>query len=194
MTLIPTRGGVPATAPLRAAVTAVLLLAVFTGCTSSTDPAGGAGSSAQSTTQVQAVVPTRTAPAPTRTPPATLVPAPPPGTVQIEPGPFTDRLDITDLALQAGDRPVVTGTFSNTVDVSELIVLELRADFYDTQGRYLGSGTAAYADEEFADNGATPLTHGTGVHDESFTVAVPSTTPLTGATSAVLTVPQLVNE
>lgn len=89
---------------------------------------------------------------------------------------------------------VVTGTVSNTVDVSELIVLELQADFYDDQGRYLGSGTATYADEEYADNGATPLAHGTGVHDESFTVAVPSTTPLTGATSAILTVPQLVNE
>ncbi len=56
-------------------------------------------------------------------------------------------------------------------------MLELRADFYDNQGHSLGSGTATYADEEFADNGATPLTHGTGVHDESFTVAVPSTAP-----------------
>lgn len=172
-------------------MTAVLLLTVVTGCTSSTDPAGGPGSPAGSTTQTPAVVPTRTAPAPTRAPPATLVPALAPGTVLIEPGPFTDRLDITDLVLLAGERPVVTGTFSNTVDVSELIVLELQADFYDDQGHYLGSGTATYADEEYADNGATPLTHGTG---ESFTVAVPSTTPLAGVTSAILTVPQVVNE
>ncbi|MBA2471933.1 MAG: hypothetical protein H0V41_06695 [Pseudonocardiales bacterium] len=191
MTMMSARGGALAAAPLRFAVTALLLLVAGTACTSSTDPAD---SPAQPAAQVHAVVPARTTPERTRTPQPMLVPVPPPGTVQIEPGPFTDRIEITDLALQAGDRPAVTGALRSTVDVSELIVLELHADFYDTQGRYLGSGKATYADTEFADNGATPLTHGVGVHGDSFTIAVPSTTPLTGATSAVLTVPQLVNE
>lgn len=131
---------------------------------------------------------------PTRTPPASLTPVPNAGTVAVEPGPFTDRLEINDLALQSGDRPAVTGSLRNAVDVSEFIVLELRADFYDAQGSYLGSGTATYADEEFADTGAAPLTPTTGEHGEAFNITVQSDTPLSGAASAVLTFPQLVNE
>jgi len=77
--------------------------------------------------------------------------------------------------------------------VSEVIVLELGADFYDAQGRYLGSGTATYADEEFTDTGATPIAP-SAPDAETFVVSVPSTEPLDGAASAVLTVPQLVNE
>ena len=117
-----------------------------------------------------------------------------PGSVTVESGPFTDRLEITDLSLQPGDHPSVTAALSNVADVSAVIVLELRADFYDAQGGYLGFGTAGYADQEYTDNGTIPLTYGTGEPDGSFTIAVPSTTPLPGAASAILTVPQLVNE
>jgi len=144
--------------------------------------------------QVSPVVPTGIETQPTRTPPASLAPVPAVGTVEVEPGPFTDRLEVTDLALQPGVHPAVFARLRNAVDVSELIVLELRADFYDAQGGYLGFGSATYADEEFADTGAAPLTHGTGNHGEAFTISVPSNAPLTGATSAILTVPQLVNE
>ncbi|HYN71942.1 MAG TPA: hypothetical protein VES60_05520 [Nakamurella sp.] len=152
------------------------------------------GSSAPPTAEVRPVVPTPDRTALNRTPPQQLAPAPVAGTVTVESGPFTDRLEITDLSLQTGDHPAVTAALSNAADVSELIVLELRADFYDAQGGYLGFGAASYADEEYADHGTTPLTHGTGEQDGSFTIAVPSTAPLTGATSAILTVPQLVNE
>ena len=130
-------------------------------------------------------------PGPVRAPAQRLDAAPAPGTVRVEPGPFTDRLAFTGLTVRDGQ---VTGRAGNAVDVSELIVLELHSDFYDAGGRLLGSGAAAYADEEFADNGATALEHGTGLQDETFDIVVPSRPRLAGAVSAVLTVPQLVNE
>ena len=170
-----------------APVLAVLAAAVLTGCAAPAErPTSG---------PAQAVVPTRSAPDPTRTPPPTLAAVPSAGSVQIEDGPFTDRLAFDALTLTPGERPAVIASVSNTVDVSELIVLELRADFYDAQGAYLGSGAATYADEEFADTGAIPLEHGTGVQDnDSFDVSVSSTDVLPAAVSAILTVPQLVNE
>jgi hypothetical protein len=189
MTQLLARGGVPCWTPLRAALCAAALLVVAAGCGSSPDATGGSTSG-----PVQPVIPIRSSPAPARTPALTLATTLAAGNVQIEPGPYTDRLDITGAALQPGDRPVVTAQLRNAVDVSGLILLELRADFYDTAGGYLGFGTAAYADEEFADSSAIPLPHGTGERGDSFVVTVTSDAPLTGASSAVLTVPQLVNE
>ncbi len=101
---------------------------------------------------------------------------------------------LNHLTLKPGARPAVSAEMENLTDVSELILLELRADFYDARGQLLGSGTASYADEEFADNGATPVPHGNGVHGESLAVVIVSAKPLGEANSAVVTVPQLVNE
>ena len=144
---------------------------------------------------VQPVIPTRSAPAPTRTPPLTLAPAPG-GTVASRSSRARSPTGWTSPTphCNPATRPVVTAQLRNVVDVSGLILLELRADFYDAAGGYLGFGTAAYADEEFADAGTTPLPHGTGEHGDSFVVTVPSDAPLTGASSAILTIPQLVNE
>lgn len=157
------------------------------------DEGAPSGASEPASPTVQPVLPSPAEPGPSRTPPSVLTAPPAAGAVEIEAGAFTDRLEITDLALLA-DGPAVTGLVRNTVDISELIVLELRADFYDADGRYLGSGTATYADEEFTDTGATPIEHDAAGADGSFAIAVPSETPLTGAASAILTVPQLVNE
>jgi hypothetical protein len=170
-------------------------MVAVTSCTTAANPTAGASSSDQQPAvgPVLPVVPTEINPGPARTPPASLTPIPAVGTVEVEPGPFTDRLEVRDLVLQSGDRPAITASLRNAVDVSEFIVLELRADFYDAQGSYLGFGTATYADDEFASTGAAPLTHGTGKHGEAFEVTVSSDTPLTGASSAILTVPQLVN-
>ena len=189
MTHVFARGGVPGWAPLRATLGAIVLLVATTGCVSSADTTGTSTSG-----PVLPVIPTQSAPAPTRTPALTLSPAPAAGAVQIEPGPFTDRLDITDASLKPGDVPVVTARLRNVVDVSGLILLELRADFYDAAGGYLGFGTAAYADEEFAGPSVVPLPHGTGEHGDPMIVTVPSDAPLTRASSAILTVPQLINE
>lgn len=185
------RAGTPARAFLRGIVGGALLTVALTACSGRDDAAGTAE---QPTGPVAPVVVSVTGSAPSRTPPSVLTPAPAAGTVRIEPGPFTDRLDITNASLSSGEQPAVTATVQNTVDVSEFIVLELQADFYDASGGYLGSGSATYADEEFATAGVTPLTHGTGDHSDAIPVTVPSHTALTGAVSAVLTVPQLVNE
>ena len=201
MTSTSTSAGAPVRAPLRRVPTAVsaavLVMAVLVGCSPASAgrddgsaSAGGSGPVAAGELDPATLVPS-VAPGPTRAPAQRLDPAPAAGTVRVEAGPFTDRLTFSGLAVQGAQ---VVGRVENAVDVSELIVLALQADFYDASGRLLGSGTATYADEEFADTGATPLPHGTGVHDEAFRVVVPSRPRLPGAVSAVLTVPQLVNE
>ena len=186
-------GGAPGRALLRTTLIVGMVLTPITACTAS-PVAPAPSSAAQLTSEVRPVVPTRDQTEPTRTPPRQLAFTPAAGSVTVESGPFTDRLEITDLSLQPGDHPSVTAALSNVADVSAVIVLELRADFYDAQGGYLGFGTAGYADQEYADNGTIPLTHFTGEPDGSFTIAVSSTTPLPGAAGAILTVPQLVNE
>lgn len=192
-----TRGGIRSPesrrglVPMIGVVTAILL--AVAGCSPSnavTDSDVGEATAVAA----QPVLPTPTDTGPTRQAAAQLPAVPADGTVTIEEGAFTDRLDINGLALEQGQRPSVTAQLGNAVDVSDLIVLELQADFYDASGRFLGSGTATYADEEFADTGATSLRHGTGQHDEAFEVNVRSDRQLPGAKSAILTVPQLVNE
>lgn len=200
MTLPPLTAGAPSGAPLRRVLTCALAAALVTaiaGCSSTAATARPAatapGTSTFGTTSLDpgTLVPS-VSPAPTRRPVPQLAPVPAPGTVRLEQGPFTDRLAVTGLALQGGSR--VVGTVANTVDVSELILLQVQADFYDGAGRLLGSGTASYADAEFADTGAIAVPHGTGLHDDGLPIAVTARPALTGAVSAVVTVPQLVNE
>ena len=102
--------------------------------------------------------------------------------MRVEDGPFTDRVRITGLVLVPGDPPVVRGRIVNTVDVSELIVLELQADFYDAAGRFLGSGRQVFRDAH-ADPAEGPLAF-----------RVRASAPQPAAVSAVVSVPQLVNE
>ena len=194
MTLPQTSAGASFGAPLRRVLTlacAATLLAALAGCTASGPGSGGSVASAVDPAPSR-LVPS-VSPAPVRAAAAQLIaPLPPPGSVRLEDGPFTDRLAFTGLALQDGSR--VVGTVANTVDVSEFILLQLDVDFYDGAGRLLGSGSASYADQEFADNGATALPHGTGQHDDGFEVTITGQPEVTRAVSAVLTVPQLVNE
>lgn len=189
MTLPQLTAGASSGAPLRRALALLCTAAVLAsvaGCTSAgaTDEAVAGHAALDPATLVPSA-----APAIVRTPAEQLDPVPAPGTVRLEEGPFTDRLTVLGLSLQGGAR--VVGRVTNTADVSELIVLELRADFYDAAGRLLGSGTAAYADEEFIDSGATAVEVGP---DGTFAVSVASRPAVTGAVSAVVTVPQLVNE
>ena len=190
MTLPHLTAGASSGAPLRRVLhlaCAAVVLTAIAGCTSAgaTDEAGPASTTAlDPATLVPSV-----APAPGRVPAARLDPVPKPGTVRLEDGAFTDRLGVSGLSLQAGTR--VVGRVINSADVSELIVLQLQADFYDAAGRLLGSGTAAYADDEFRDTGASAVEVGA---DGTFAVQVESQPSVVGAVSAVLTVPQLVNE
>ena len=195
MTLPPPPAGAPVQAPLRrvlALVCSAALVAAVAGCTSA-GATDGARTAPPAPANLATVGPAplvpSVSPGPRRVPAPQLDPVPAPGTVRLEQGAFPDRLDVSGLSLLGGTR--VVGRVANTADVSELIVLELQADFYDATGRLLGSGTAAYAAEEFADTGATVVEVGP---DDAFAVEVTSRPAVVGAVSAVVTVPQLVNE
>ncbi len=71
--------------------------------------------------------------------PQQLDPAPAAGTAVLLPGPFTARVAVAGLALEAGERAAAVGTVQITQDVSTLIVMELEAGFYDEQGQLLGT-------------------------------------------------------
>ncbi|WP_405020012.1 hypothetical protein OHV05_27290 [Kitasatospora sp. NBC_00070] len=164
-----------------AAALAALALTLAVGCSASSDDAP------VQTPSVAAVA----LPAPREAPaPAAVLASPAAaGQVRLEEGPFTDRIKFTGLAL-APQATAVTGHLAITSDVSDVLVLEVRAAFYDAAGRLLGSGSFQYQEEE-----ATGTSHddrraeGAGI---DFTV------PATGVTGtpagAVLTVPVLVNE
>lgn len=100
----------------------------------------------------------------------------------MEPGPFTDRVRISGLRLREGRRRAVAGRLVDVVDVSELIVLELRADFYDRRGRLVGSGVQVFDTEA-----AEPF------EDTALPSAVRADEPAPRAVAAELAVPQLVN-
>ncbi len=114
--------------------------------------------------------------------PATLAVNQPPGTVTLQPGPFDDRVRIRGARL-SGDR--VTASLDVVSDVSELIALEIRVDFYDTSGTLIGTG------RQQDDAKDSERYHGTGgVRGLPVTVRSPGR----GASSAVLSIPVLVNE
>ncbi|MFG2719619.1 hypothetical protein ACGFW5_15170 [Streptomyces sp. NPDC048416] len=111
------------------------------------------------------------------------------GEVRLEQGPFTDRVKVTGGALGAGS--AVTGHLAVTSDVSELIALEVRAAYYDADGRLLGTGSFHYAEEGHDEHAAghTPAAEGPGI---DFRVR-PSA--LTGTPAGVvISIPVLVNE
>jgi hypothetical protein len=113
-----------------------------------------------------------------------LDPPPRAGSVSVQAGPFSDRVRISRLAFtDAGARPRVRGRMVNRVDVSEVIVLEVKADFYDRDGRHVGSGSQVFENAEAFDHA-----------DEAIRFDIRPLRPAQGATSAVLSVPQLVNE
>ncbi len=58
------------------------------------------------------------------------------GEARLLAGPFTDRLRLLRLSLQAG---TARGTFAQVADNSALLVMEVQADFYDARGTLLGS-------------------------------------------------------
>ncbi|WP_217921961.1 hypothetical protein [Miltoncostaea oceani] len=106
----------------------------------------------------------------------------PPGRVRVEEGPFTDRVEIEALTISDDARPVVRGRIRNSVDVSELIVLELQADFYDARGTFIGTGLQVFLDSH------------AGAGDDPLSFAIRSPVPVSRGASAILTIPQLANE
>ncbi|MGW5231877.1 hypothetical protein ACWEQU_06180 [Streptomyces nodosus] len=184
------RGRTPVRVASAPAVTA-LLLAALTGCTGNGSDSrhDGDHSPAPSATVGGLTLPSpRSAP----TPAASLSPAATPGEVRLSDGPFTDRVHITELALNKGPA-AVTGHLVVTSDVSDLIALELRAAYYDTRGRLLGTGSFEYAEE-----GEAAHTHGehTGPQAENGGIdfTIPAKAVRGTPTAAVVSIPVLVNE
>ncbi|MFB6955673.1 hypothetical protein ACFCYB_01230 [Streptomyces sp. NPDC056309] len=173
-----------------ASATAVgaLVLGALTGC-SGNGQDSRPHSTASSATPSELALPTpRSAPAPA----ASLSPAATPGEVRISEGPFTDRVRITKLALAKGPA-AVTGHLVVTSDVSDLIALELRAAYYDAQGRLLGTGTFEHAEE-----GEAAHAHGEHSGPQAENEGIDFTIPAKGVqgtpAAAVVSIPVLVNE
>ncbi len=122
-----------------------------------------------------------------------LEPAPPAGTATLLPGPLTGRVAVGALALEAGERPAVTGTVQVTTDVSTLIVMELRAGFYDAGGRLVSSERVVLRQPDFTrafEAGLTTSQYGGAL---PFRIEAPPEGSA-GVSSAVLSVPVVVNE
>ncbi len=172
---------IPVTRGAAAAALAALALTLAVGCSGPSEDAP------VQTPSVSAVA----LPAPREAPaPAAVLGSPAAaGEVRLEDGPFTDRIKFTGLRLDPKST-AVTGHLAITSDVSDLLVLEVRAAFYDANGRLLGSGSFQYQEEETAG-----VSHGDRrAEGEGIDFTVPAT-GLTGAPAgAVLTVPVLVNE
>ena len=147
------------------------VLSTGTACSSSPDAPTGAGLAASVA---------RETPAAPAAAPAELSPVPPAGTVTVQPGPFTDRVRLEGLALADGQ---VSGTLDVVSDVSELLALEVQVDAYDATGALLGSARMVVDPAEAEEFNSTA-----GIQD------LPVTVPATGASSAVVRIPVLVNE
>ncbi|WP_369776933.1 hypothetical protein [Streptomyces sp. R33] len=174
-----------------AAVLAAALLVLAAGCSGTTDAdgaRGGAGKPAGSAAPVAIPAPGR-APAPA----AVLAPPPKPGEIRLEPGPFTDRVQLTALTLAPAGKPGVTGHLAITSDVSDVLSLELRAAYYDADGRLLGTGTFHYQ-EEGADAPAGDHHEGPRAGGDGIDFTVPAEQLSGTPSSAVLSLPVLVNE
>jgi hypothetical protein len=108
-----------------------------------------------------------------------------PGEVRLEPGPFTDRVELADVRLDTAGTATVHGRIKVTTDVSHLIAMDLRAAFYDAAGTLLGTGQAHYEEDE----AQAPAAEHVGLE-----ISVPADKPLTQVSAAILSVPVLVNE
>ncbi|MER7463036.1 hypothetical protein [Streptomyces sp. NPDC097981] len=167
------------------ATAAFLVLAV--GCSAGPDGAA-AGKPAGSAAPVAL-------PAPSGAPaPAAVLAAPAKaGEVRVEPGPFTDRVQLTALTLTPAGKPGISGHLAITSDVSDVLSLDLRAAYYDADGRLLGTGTFHYQ-EEGADTPGGDHHLGPRAGHDGIDFTVPAD-QLTGVpSSAVLSLPVLVNE
>ncbi|MDJ0382473.1 hypothetical protein [Streptomyces sp. G-G2] len=183
------------TAGALAAAAAVLALA--SGCSGApradgADSADSAGDPAGSVAPVALPAP-RGAPEPA----AVLASPAAAGEVRVEEGPFTDRVKLTSLkltSLKPTGKAAVAGHLAITSDVSDVLALEVRAAYYDASGHLLGTGTFQYQEEgedaKGGDHHDGPRAAADGI---DFTVAADGQFAQ-APTSAVLSVPVLVNE
>ncbi|MVU82734.1 hypothetical protein GPX89_36560 [Nocardia sp. ET3-3] len=149
-----------------------LLAAVLAGCSATPHPADSAPAAAP-------VAAPRSAEPPAAT--ASIAP----GEVRLTPGPFTDRVRVRDTRVDVSS---VHGVLTITSDVSDVLALEVHAAFYDATGHLVATGTF----EQAAEQSLTPGAHTPGEEGIPFTITAAPAEATT--TSAVLTIPVLVNE
>lgn len=116
-----------------------------------------------------------------RYPPPRLRPPGRPGQVLLEDGPFNERLTFFDLSLRPGERPRASGALKTGSENSTLITMALEVDFYDADGRLVGTGSRSY--------GRGPV-----LSRKALQFSVRSEKPAPDAVSALLVVPDFVNE
>lgn len=154
--------------PVPALLAATAVAAALTGCSSTATPSAAPVAE----------------PVAASTPLAAPAVVPRAGQVLQEAGPFDDRFALTGLAVADG---AVTGALRVTSDVSQLVVLEVAASFYDAAGTLLGTEVQVHEDD-----------HGSGeVHtgEEVVEVEVPAGGAYAArAVAATVRVPVLVNE
>lgn len=145
--------------------------------------AAGCGGSGTTTTALTTVASTARAL-------ATPAAAPKLGQVRLEDGPFTDRVRVSGLRVEATDTgPLVTGVIHAVADPSDLLVLEVLATFYGSDGRPIATGRQVFR-HEHADEGRIPDPN----HGNLVRLRLAASRPVSGPVSAVISIPTLVNE
>ncbi|MFF4760532.1 hypothetical protein [Streptomyces sp. NPDC001292] len=162
-------------------------LAALTGCSGHSGADHPGDPKPRASAAAAALPAPRSAPAPA----PTLSPAPDKGEVRIEDGPFTDRVRLTDLTLT--NKPAVTGHVTITSDVSDVLALELRAAYYDSRGRLLGTGTFEYQ-EEGEDAQGNEHHDGPRAAGDGIDFTLPAKHLAGTPAAAVVSIPVLVNE
>ena len=178
------------------AALAVAVAASAAGCSSGSSPEASPAAAASGSPVPRAPAPV-TSSAPSAAPQETLSPGPEaagaparlasparPGTVSVRPGPFDDRFALRGSRLRDG---VVRTELTVTSDVSELVVLEVQAAYYDARGRLLSTSRATHAPEH------DPAHEGPPEETVALRLAAPAQ-DRARVSSAVLSVPVLVNE
>lgn len=145
-------------------------------------PAAACSTGAASAARTDPLAVVTGVPVPTESPAAATLPAGAPRVgATLVPGPFSDRFTLDGLTLADG---AVTARLTVTSDVSDLLDLEVRADFYDAAGHLLASGRQSDATAD------TERFHTSeGVRGLPLRIAAPA-----GAVAALVSVPVLVNE
>jgi hypothetical protein len=118
---------------------------------------------------------------------------PEPGTVTVTPTTFTDQVEFSQLDFVAGQPPKVTGSFASTIEVSPVLLAEFAADFFDAEGRYVGSSNAVLKGTHSESASADPDSHeSSDDHGDSASFTI--TGPAGDAVAANLRVVQYVIE
>ena len=164
---------------------AAVLLAALAGSVLAMDDAGTADRPAPASAPQPVLL--RVAPVPDTGPPAT-------GEAVLAAGPFTDRLALRDLTLLRTGQVGVSGTFAQVVEIGELLVIEVQADFYDGSGTLLGSESTAMDQDDIVNGGLRPAGSDERPGGDVDFAVTADAAYADRVASAVVSVPVLVNE